>query len=37
LAVVKQLVEAHGGMVGVRSVVGTGTTFSFTLPLALPV
>jgi signal transduction histidine kinase len=37
LAVVKQLVEAHGGVVGVRSVVGTGTTFSFTLPLALPV
>ena len=36
LAVVKQLVEAHGGMVGVRSVVGTGTTFSFTLPLGLP-
>src|SRR6202011_3713818 len=36
LAVVKQLVEAHGGMVGVRSVVGAGTTFSFTLPLAPP-
>ena len=34
LAIVKQLVEAHGGRVGVRSVVGLGTTFSFTLPLA---
>jgi two-component system sensor histidine kinase BaeS len=34
LAVVKQLVEAHGGVVGVRSVVGSGTTFSFTLPRA---
>jgi signal transduction histidine kinase len=33
LAVVKQLVEAHGGNVDVRSVVGRGTTFSFTLPL----
>jgi signal transduction histidine kinase len=32
LAVVKQLVEAHGGRVGVRSVVGAGSTFYFTLP-----
>jgi two-component system sensor histidine kinase BaeS len=35
LSIVKQLVEAHGGVVGVRSVVGHGSTFSFTLPLAL--
>jgi signal transduction histidine kinase len=34
LAVVKQLVEAHGGRVGVRSVVGNGSSFSFSLPLA---
>jgi signal transduction histidine kinase len=34
LAVVKQLVDAHGGAVSVESVVGQGTTFSFTLPLA---
>ena len=33
LAIVKQLVEARGGAVGVRSVVGAGTTFSFTLPM----
>jgi signal transduction histidine kinase len=33
LAVVKQLIEAHGGGVQVRSVVGVGSTFSFTLPL----
>jgi len=33
LALVKQIVEAHGGRVGVESVVGQGTTFSFTLPL----
>jgi two-component system sensor histidine kinase BaeS len=33
LAVVRQLIEAHGGSVGVTSVVGTGSSFSFTLPL----
>jgi signal transduction histidine kinase len=33
LAIVKQLVEAHGGRVGVASEVGKGTTFTFTLPL----
>jgi two-component system sensor histidine kinase BaeS len=31
LAIVKQLVEAHGGTVGVASVLGEGTCFTFTL------
>jgi two-component system, OmpR family, phosphate regulon sensor histidine kinase PhoR len=34
LAIVKHQVEAMGGAVKVESVVGEGTTFSFTLPLA---
>lgn len=33
LSIVKDLVERHGGTVGVQSEVGQGTTFSFTLPL----
>jgi signal transduction histidine kinase len=36
LAIVKGLVEAHGGAVRVASVVGVGSTFAFTLPLAAP-
>jgi PAS domain S-box-containing protein len=32
LELVKRMVEAHGGRVGVESVVGEGSTFSFTLP-----
>jgi signal transduction histidine kinase len=32
LAVVKALVEAHGGEITVTSIVGWGTRFSFTLP-----
>jgi two-component system OmpR family sensor kinase/two-component system sensor histidine kinase BaeS len=32
LTIVKQLVEAHSGQVGVESQPGKGTTFSFTLP-----
>lgn len=35
LAIVKQIVEAHGGTVNVHSVVGQGSTFSFTLPANL--
>jgi PAS domain S-box-containing protein len=33
LAIVKGLVEAHGGTVHVSSAVGSGSTFSFTLPV----
>ena len=32
LSIVKRLVEAHAGQVWVDSVVGEGTTFSFTIP-----
>jgi signal transduction histidine kinase len=34
LAIVKQIVEAHGGQVGVHSMVGEGSTFFFTIPKA---
>jgi len=32
LAIAKHVVEAHGGVIGVRSRLGEGTTFLFTLP-----
>ena len=32
LAIARQIVEAHGGKVGVESEVGQGSNFSFTLP-----
>jgi len=34
LAIAKQLVEAHGGRIGVESQVGESATFTFTLPIA---
>jgi two-component system phosphate regulon sensor histidine kinase PhoR len=34
LSIVKHIVEAHGGNLHVRSTLGTGTTFSFTLQKA---
>ena len=34
LSIVQQLVEAHGGAITVESVPGSGTTFTFTLPVA---
>lgn len=33
LSIVKEFIEAHGGMVGVSSRFGEGTTFYFTLPI----
>jgi signal transduction histidine kinase len=35
LAIVREIVQAHGGKIGVRSQVGHGTTFTIQLPLAL--
>jgi len=33
LSIVKHIVDLHGGDVSVRSEIGKGTTFSFTLPI----
>jgi signal transduction histidine kinase len=34
LAIAKSVVEAHGGTISVRSKLGEGSTFVFTLPVA---
>lgn len=34
LSLVKQIVEAHGGRINVKSTPGVGTTFTFQLPIA---
>jgi PAS domain S-box-containing protein len=37
LSISRRIVEAHGGQITVRSDLGQGTTFTFTLPIAPPV
>ena len=36
LTIVKRLIEVHGGQIGVTSVPGSGTTFTFEIPIAGP-
>ena len=34
LAIIKSLVELHGGKIWLKSIVGQGSTFAFSLPIA---
>ncbi|GAH34156.1 unnamed protein product, partial [marine sediment metagenome] len=34
LAITKSLVELHGGKIWLKSIVGQGSTFAFSLPIA---
>jgi signal transduction histidine kinase len=36
LAIVKRIIEQHGGKIEVESSLGGGTTFTFDLPLYSP-
>ena len=35
LTITRQIIEAHGGRIAVSSVMGQGTTFTFTLPVSV--